>query len=115
MSLADAFDTLDDFLAGYQQARKKAPPSPIELLIICPDCGKNPPFRNRCPKCGGDSWIPAGPVSGIFEWVKARQWRSVVGPPPVPVSRALQPGDEKPAAMDRRQERRKRRRKGRQA
>jgi len=110
MSLAAALEELDEFIAGYQKARKKAPPAPIELLIICPDCGKNPPFRNRCPKCGGDSWIPAGPVSGIFEWVKARQWRSILGPPPRPEER--QPESEPAAheAIDRRKERRRKRR-----
>lgn len=49
MSLAAAFEELDDFIAGYQAAMKKAPPVRGGLLIICPDCGKNPPFRNRCP------------------------------------------------------------------
>ena len=110
MSLATAFEELDSFIAGYQQARKKQPPSRIELLIICPDCGKNPPFRNRCPKCGGDSWIPAGPVSGVFEWVKARQWRSLLGPPPLPDAAPPEPAQDEPAAMDRRQARRRKRR-----
>jgi hypothetical protein len=108
MALGEALDGLDRFLAGYQQARKTQRPSPVEVLIICPDCGKNPPFRNRCPKCGGDSWIPAGPVSGIFEWVKARQWRRVVGPPPMPDTSAPPPG-EQPAALDKRKARRTRR------
>lgn len=109
MSLAAALESLDDFLADYQKAKRNEPLSRIELLIICPDCGKNPPFRNRCPKCGGDSWIPAGPVSGIFEWVKARQWRSVVGPPPRPDERPALPQREEPAALDRRKARRRKR------
>ena len=110
MDLGDALDGLDRFLAGYQQAKRSQRPSALELLIICPDCGKNPPFRNRCPKCGGDSWIPAGPVSGIFEWVKARQWRGVVGPPPSPDERPAAPRQDRPAGLDHRQERRRRRR-----
>jgi len=110
MALADALEELDEFIAGYQKARKKAPPAPLELLIICPDCGKNPPFRNRCPKCGGDSWIPAGPVSGIFEWVKARQWRSILGPPPRPADRPLVQETTEHGAVDRRKERRRKRR-----
>jgi len=73
--LSEAIAELDALLDALVAVRKKTPRSPIEVMIVCPDCGKNPPFRNRCPKCGGDSWIPAGPVSGIFEWVKARQWR----------------------------------------
>lgn len=32
------------------------------LLIICPDCGKQIAFRNRCPKCCGKSWFPAAAV-----------------------------------------------------
>jgi hypothetical protein len=74
-ALSEAITELDELLDELVAARRNAPPAPIEVMIVCPDCGKNPPFRNRCPKCGGDSWIPAGPVSGIFEWVKARQWR----------------------------------------
>lgn len=112
MSLAAAFEELDDFIAGYQAAMKKAPPVRGGLLIICPDCGKNPPFRNRCPKCGGDSWIPAGPVSGIFEWVKARQWRSILGPPPRPEDPAPQKERDE-TTTDRRKARRQRRRHGR--
>ena len=74
-SLGRAIEELDALLDELAEARAKSPALPMELMIVCPDCGKNPPFRNRCPKCGGDSWIPAGPVSGIFEWVKARLWR----------------------------------------
>lgn len=74
-ALSKAIEELDALLDELVAARRKAPPLPVEVMIVCPDCGKNPPFRNRCPKCGGDSWIPAGPVSGIFEWVKAWQWR----------------------------------------
>jgi hypothetical protein len=113
MSLTTAFEELDAFIAGYQQAMKKAPPTRVALLIICPDCGKNPPFRNRCPKCGGDSWIPAGPVSGIFEWVKARQWRSILGPPPQPGETAPRSEPDGTSEPDRRKARRQRRRRGR--
>ena len=74
-SLSEALAELDALFDELAEARAKTSALPIELMIVCPDCGKNPPFRNRCPKCGGDSWIPAGPVSGIFEWVKARHWR----------------------------------------
>ncbi len=74
-SLSDAIAALDELLDDLVATRSKAPARAIEVMIVCPDCGKNPPFRNRCPKCGGDSWIPAGIVSGIFEWVKARHWR----------------------------------------
>ena len=75
MSLAAALAALNEFLEDVEKVRKIETRRPIVVLIICPDCGKNPPFRNRCPKCGGDSWIPAGAVDGIFEWIKARRWR----------------------------------------
>ena len=75
VTVSEAIAELDALFDALAEARANAVPVPIELMIVCPDCGKNPPFRNRCPKCGGDSWIPAGPVSGIFEWVKARHWR----------------------------------------
>jgi predicted amidophosphoribosyltransferase len=48
------------------------------LVIICPDCGKNIAFRGRCPKCGGDSWIPAGHNGGVFEQLKAQRWRQLI-------------------------------------
>ena len=47
-------------------------------MIICPDCGKNIAFRGRCPKCGGNSWIPAGHTGGIFEQMKAQRWREMI-------------------------------------
>ncbi len=74
-SLAHAIADLGALLDEMAAARATTPALPVDVMIVCPDCGKNPPFRNRCPKCGGDSWIPAGPVSGIFEWVKARRRR----------------------------------------
>jgi hypothetical protein len=74
-ALSAAMAELDTLLGELARARAASPALPVGRVIVCPDCGKNPPFRNRCPKCGGDSWIPAGPVSGIFEWVKARHWR----------------------------------------
>jgi primosomal protein N' len=30
------------------------------FLIECPDCGRQVAFQGRCPKCNGDSWVPAG-------------------------------------------------------
>ena len=49
------------------------------LVIICPDCGKNIAFRGRCPKCAGNSWIPAGQSGGIFEQMKAQRLRRMIG------------------------------------
>ena len=48
------------------------------LVIICPDCGKNIAFRGRCPKCAGNSWIPAGHTGGIFERTKAQRLRQLI-------------------------------------
>lgn len=48
-------------------------------MIICPDCGKNIAFRGRCPKCAGNSWIPAGNAGGIFEKMKAQRLRRMIG------------------------------------
>jgi hypothetical protein len=48
-------------------------------VIICPDCGKNIAFRGRCPKCAGNSWIPAGNAGGIFERMKAQRLRRMIG------------------------------------
>lgn len=48
------------------------------LVIICPDCGKNIAFRGRCPKCAGNSWIPAGHAGGIFERAKAQRLRRMI-------------------------------------
>jgi len=48
------------------------------LVIICPDCGKNIAFRGRCPKCAGNSWIPAGHTGGIFERTKAQRLRKLI-------------------------------------
>ncbi len=109
MALADSIAQVDAFIAGYQKARKKQSTTRIQLLIICPDCGKNPPFRNRCPKCGGDSWIPASPVNGIFEWVKARQWRNVVGAPSIAPSEPSAPEPQVQLSKDKRKARRQRR------
>jgi len=34
-----------------------------DIVVICPDDGKFVAFRGRCPKCGGESWVPAGALS----------------------------------------------------
>lgn len=35
-------------------------PERFVYLIECPDCGVGEAHNNRCPKCGGDSWVPRG-------------------------------------------------------
>jgi predicted nucleic acid-binding Zn-ribbon protein len=75
MSLQDAFDSLTEFLNNLDEEAEHNLALSHALVIICPDCGKNVAFRNRCPKCGGDSWIPAGHAGGIFERMKVHRWR----------------------------------------
>ena len=78
MALDDSFRTLSEFLTGLDEEGEQKFELSHSLVIICPDCGKNIAFRNRCPKCGGDSWIPAGHAGGIFERVKAQRVRSMM-------------------------------------
>ncbi len=78
MSLQDAFQSLSEFLNGLDQEGEQNFELSHSLVIICPDCGKNVAFRNRCPKCGGNSWIPAGHAGGVFERMKAHRWREMV-------------------------------------
>jgi D-alanyl-lipoteichoic acid acyltransferase DltB (MBOAT superfamily) len=69
------------FLAGFA-----IPLFAVDLLlearqdeyVFCPDCGKNIAFRGRCPKCAGNSWIPAGHAGGIFERTKAQRLRRMI-------------------------------------
>jgi Zn-finger nucleic acid-binding protein len=48
------------------------------FVIICPDCGQNIAFRGRCPKCGGDSWIPAGHTGGIVARARVLRWQKLM-------------------------------------
>jgi hypothetical protein len=76
MSLEDTFTNLASFLNSLDSEGEQKFELSHSLVIICPDCGKNIAFRNRCPKCGGNSWIPAGHSGGIFEQMKAQRWRT---------------------------------------
>ncbi|HUF16517.1 MAG TPA: hypothetical protein VMS12_00580 [Thermoanaerobaculia bacterium] len=75
MSLEETFQNLSAFLNSLDEEGEQKFELSHSLVIICPDCGKNVAFRNRCPKCGGNSWIPAGHAGGIFERMKAQRWR----------------------------------------
>lgn len=79
MSLQDAFESLSEFLNSLDEEAEQQLELSHSLVIVCPDCGKNVAFRNRCPKCGGDSWIPAGHAGGIFERMKVHRWREQMG------------------------------------
>jgi hypothetical protein len=76
MSLEEAFSNLSDFLNSLDDEGEQKFELSHSMVIICPDCGKNIAFRNRCPKCGGNSWIPAGHAGGIFERMKAQRWHA---------------------------------------
>ena len=81
MALDDSFRNLSDFLNSLDEEGEQKFELSHSLVIICPDCGKNIAFRNRCPKCGGNSWIPAGHAGGVFERMKAQRVRQMVHDP----------------------------------
>src|SRR5438552_2770086 len=60
MSLEETFSNLAAFLNSLDTEAEQKFELAHSLVIICPDDGKNIAFRGRCPKCGGNSWIPAG-------------------------------------------------------
>src|ERR1051325_4818794 len=65
MSLEETFSNLSAFLNSLDAEGEQKFELSHSLVIICPDCGKNIAFRGRCPKCGGNSWIPAGHAGGV--------------------------------------------------
>jgi len=78
MSLEETFSNLSAFLNSLDAEGEQKFELSHSLVIICPDCGKNIAFRGRCPKCGGNSWIPAGHAGGVFERMKAQRWRELM-------------------------------------
>ena len=78
MSLEETFGNLATFLNSLDAEGEQKFELSHSLVIICPDCGKNIAFRGRCPKCGGNSWIPAGHHGGIFEQMKAQRWKTAM-------------------------------------
>src|SRR5438046_9513258 len=100
MALEDTFTNLASFLNSLDTEGEQKLELSHSLVIICPDCGKNIAFRGRCPKCGGNSWIPAGHQGGIFERMKAERWRTAVreeddtGPIRVPRRRTEERADD---------------------
>lgn len=81
MSLEETFTTLASFLNSLDAEGEQKFELSHSLVIICPDCGKNIAFRGRCPKCGGNSWIPAGHTGGVFEQARARRMRTMINQP----------------------------------
>jgi len=78
MSLEETFTNLSSFLNSLDAEGEQKFELSHSLVIICPDCGKNIAFRGRCPKCGGNSWIPPGHAGGIFERMKAQRFKRMM-------------------------------------
>jgi hypothetical protein len=78
MALDETFTNLAAFLNSLDAEGEQKFELSHSLVIICPDCGKNIAFRGRCPKCAGNSWIPAGHAGGIFERTKAQRLRRMI-------------------------------------
>jgi hypothetical protein len=78
MSLEETFGTLAAFLNSLDAEGEQKFELSHSMVIICPDCGKNIAFRGRCPKCGGNSWLPAGHGGGIFERTRAQRWQRMM-------------------------------------
>ena len=78
-ALDETFTNLASFLNSLDAEGEQKFELSHSLVIICPDCGKNIAFRGRCPKCAGNSWIPAGNAGGIFERMKAQRLRRMIG------------------------------------
>jgi hypothetical protein len=74
----ETFHNLASFLNSLDAEAEQKFELSHSFVIICPDCGKNIAFRGRCPKCGGNSWIPAGHTGGIFGQMKAQRWREMI-------------------------------------
>src|SRR5687767_9662164 len=79
MAQEETFGNLAAFLNSLDAEGEQKFELSHSLVIICPDCGKNIAFRGRCPKCAGNSWIPAGHTGGIFEQMKAQRLRRMIG------------------------------------
>ena len=77
--MEETFSNLAAFLNSLDAEGEQKFELSHSLVIICPDCGKNIAFRGRCPKCAGNSWIPAGQTGGIFEQMKAQRLRRMIG------------------------------------
>lgn len=78
MPLDETFTNLAAFLNSLDAEGEQKFELSHSLVIICPDCGKNIAFRGRCPKCAGNSWIPAGHAGGIFEKMKAQRMKRLI-------------------------------------
>jgi hypothetical protein len=102
--LEETFGNLAAFLNSLDAEGEQKFELSHSLVIICPDCGKNIAFRGRCPKCAGNSWIPAGHSGGIFERTKAQRLRRMISSPDDTASmrttEATPPKEADPASFD---------------
>lgn len=90
MPLDETFANLAAFLNSLDAEGEQKFELSHSLVIICPDCGKNIAFRGRCPKCAGNSWIPAGHAGGIFERTKAQRLRKMIADEDDTITRRVQ-------------------------
>jgi Zn-finger nucleic acid-binding protein len=95
MSLEETFTNLAAFLNSLDAEGEQKFELSHSLVIICPDCGKNIAFRGRCPKCGGNSWIPAGHAGGIFERTRVQRMQHMMQAEDDTASRRMPRTDEK--------------------
>lgn len=95
MSLEETFTNLAAFLNSLDAEGEQKFELSHSLVIICPDCGKNIAFRGRCPKCGGNSWIPAGHAGGIFERTRVQRMQHMMQAEDDTASRRAPRTDEK--------------------
>lgn len=96
MPLEETFGNLAAFLNSLDADGEQKFELSHSLVIICPDCGKNIAFRGRCPKCAGNSWIPAGNAGGIFERMKAQRMRRMIADEDVTLRNKPRPSEPTP-------------------
>jgi hypothetical protein len=78
MTLEETVGTLATFLNSLDAEGEQKFELSHSFVIICPDCGQNVAFRGRCPKCGGDSWIPAGHAGGVVARARVLRWQKLM-------------------------------------
>src|SRR4051794_41967232 len=91
MSLEDTFSNLASFLNSLDAEGEQKFELSHSLVIICPDCGKNIAFRGRCPKRGGNSWIPAGHAGAPFQSMDAPPGGPMTREPDQEANQAVRP------------------------
>ena len=75
-SLEQSYGDFAAFINGLDAEAEERFELSHAFVIICPDCGQNVAFRGRCPKCGGDSWMPAGHAGGVSARTRVLSWQA---------------------------------------